>query len=398
MRLAYCLNLHAADDLEQTLAGVRAITLPLRDRLADGRPFGVGVYLPAAVALSLADPAEQRALDDLAGFFASEGLDPFTFNAFPHGRFHEPGLKRGVFRPAWSEPEREAFTRAVVRVAAHLACAGEGGHVSISTHTGQFGPLGDEQASRCAEAFARCATELARIEADGGPRVVLSLEAEPRANAGDTSALAAWLERLRVVSGEAGARHLGVCLDACHSAVEFESAAEAWALATRPRTPLGKLQFSSALSLDRPAAHPEACAALLAMDEAVYLHQVTGRGAAGEMRVDDLSELAAALSSPRAGEWLACDQWRCHFHVPVDADELGGDLRTTRAHADALLSCALSDPGGWGSRELHVEIETYTWGVLPGPPLTPGALVDGLEREYAHVMALLTSHGWARER
>ena len=27
-----------------------------------------------------------------------------------------------------------------------------------------------------------------------------------------------------------------------------------------------------------------------------------------------------------------------------------------------------------------------------------GALVDGLEREYAHVMALLTSHGWARER
>jgi sugar phosphate isomerase/epimerase len=395
--LAYCLNLHAAADFEATLAGLRAITLPLRDRLADGRPFGVGVYLPAAVAGLLASPAGERDLDELAAFLAAEGLDPFTFNAFPHGRFHEPGLKRGVFRPAWDEPEREAFTRAVALVAARLNRAdGAGGHVSISTHTGGFGPLGEERAGRVAAAFARSASELARLEAEGAPRMVLALEAEPRANAGDTRALAAWMERLRGEAGEAGARHLGVCLDACHSAVEFEPDAEAWAWATRSATPLGKLQFSSALALERPAVRPCAREALLAMEEPVFLHQVTGSGLAGELRVDDLGELAAALASPSAGDWLACDQWRCHFHVPVDVAEFGAGLATTRAHADALLSRALSDPDAWGSRELHVEIETYTWDLLPRPSLAPRVLVDGLEREYRHVLGLLVRHGWER--
>jgi hypothetical protein len=395
VRLAYCLNLHAADDLDGTLAGLRSITLPLRDRLAGGRPFGVGVYLPAAVAGFLAAPEGAGALEGLAAFLADEGLDPFTFNAFPFGRFHAPGLKRGVFRPTWAEPEREAFTRAVAGVAARLnPSVARGGHVSISTHTGAFGALDPEGAEACAAAFARCAVELVRLEDEGGPRTILSLEAEPRANAGDSRALAEWLERVRAAAGEAGTRHLGVCLDACHSAVEFESPAQAWAAAARPPAPLGKLQFSSALSVPGPSGRPAARAALEALDEPVYLHQVTGRGSAGELRVDDLPDLSAALASPASDAWLACDEWRCHFHVPVDAASLGAELGTTRSHADELLSLALSDPGAWGSDELHLEIETYTWGVLPGPPPAPEALVAGLEREYRHVMALLAAGGW----
>ena len=37
VRLAYCLNLHPADTLEGLLEGLRAITLPLRERRAPGR-------------------------------------------------------------------------------------------------------------------------------------------------------------------------------------------------------------------------------------------------------------------------------------------------------------------------------------------------------------------------
>ena len=36
-RLAYCLNLHAADTLDDTIAGIRAVTLPLRERQRDRR-------------------------------------------------------------------------------------------------------------------------------------------------------------------------------------------------------------------------------------------------------------------------------------------------------------------------------------------------------------------------
>ncbi len=65
-----------------------------------------------------------------------------------------------------------------------------------------------------------------------------------------------------------------------------------------------------------------------------------------------------------------------------------------RCHADAILGRALAHPADWTGSELHVEIETYTWDVLPGAARGPGALVDGLEREYAHVLDLLARAGW----
>ena len=115
VRLAYCLNVHPADDLEGVLDGLATITRPLRERLAPGRPFGVGMYLPAAVAAPLA--AGGAPLERLRAALDGDGLVPFTFNAFPYGGFHERGLKRSVFRPRWDEPERVAFTDAVAAVA-----------------------------------------------------------------------------------------------------------------------------------------------------------------------------------------------------------------------------------------------------------------------------------------
>jgi hypothetical protein len=81
--------------------------------------------------------------------------------------------------------------------------------------------------------------------------------------------------------------------------------------------------------------------------------------------------------------------------VPVDLAEVGGTgLATTRDHADATLAEALARPELWGTDELHVEIETYTWDVLPREARGAGEMVDGLEREYAHVLARLEAAGW----
>ena len=49
VRLAYCLNVHPAASLEGVVQGIESITVPLRARLAPGKSFGVGLYLPAAV-------------------------------------------------------------------------------------------------------------------------------------------------------------------------------------------------------------------------------------------------------------------------------------------------------------------------------------------------------------
>jgi sugar phosphate isomerase/epimerase len=422
VRLAYCLNLHPAETLEETVAGIRAVTLPLRDRLAPGARFGVGLYLPHKVAAPLAAPDGARALEGFAAFLADEDLDPFTFNAFPYGGFHAGGLKERVFRPTWAEPERLAFTLAVARVAAALARRAEDlappAHVSISTHSGAFGADATEELLRaCAAGLARAAASLAALEQEGGPRVVLALEPEPRASANDLGQLARFLARVRgegdaerwgieTLAAETAlapetlrrtlARHLGTCLDACHAAVEFEDPPAAFA-ADAPLGPLGKLQFSSALALRDPGRSAAARSRLLALDEPRYLHQVTGRlpgDPAGLLRVADLGELAQALDGG-ASDWERCDEWRCHFHVPVDLAALGDTgLGTTRAVADRILRRALADPGGWGTRELHLEIETYTWDILPGAARGAGGLVDGLEREYRHVIEVLEQAGW----
>ena len=60
-----------------------------------------------------------------------------------------------------------------------------------------------------------------------------------------------------------------------------------------------------------------------------------------------------------------------------------------------VLAEALTDPGVWPSGELHVEVETYTWSVLPASGRPGGSLVDGLERELRHVEALLRGAGWS---
>jgi sugar phosphate isomerase/epimerase len=402
VRLGYCLNLHPAEDFEELLAGMRAITLPLRARLARGSGrFGVGLYLSAALARRLASDEGAGDLARLERFLDENALDPFTYNAFPAGGFHAAGLKAAVFRPTWVEEERLRFTFDVAAIAARLAALapldGARSHVSISTHTGGLATKmrGAAEIAACRENYARAARELAAIEASSGTRIVLALEPEPRALSADTRELAEFFERLRGTPEVA--RHLGACLDACHAAVEYEDPEESVARATATN-PLGKLQFSSALAIVDPARSDEARERLLAMDEPRYLHQVTGIAHGERCQATDLSELVDHLRGPARETWLACPEWRCHFHVPVDLETVGAEgLATTRGHADRLLERALARPERWGVDELHLEIETYTWDVLPGAARGSGATVDGLEREYAHVMERLRRSGWRRD-
>jgi hypothetical protein len=418
--LGYCLNLAAPEDLEDLLGDLATVIVPVRDRLGARGPFGVGLYLPAALARTLAgDPGQ---CDELAAALTQEGLVPFTFNAFPYGGFQRDGVKREVFRPTWGDEARLAYTLDVAKVAARLARAradterggllGDG-HVSISTHPGAFGAWLTDRSllRRCAEAFGRAVGALAQLEREGGPRTILSLEAEPRASAGTSRALAEYLVftrevAARVLTSERGldrstaarlvARHLGTCLDACHAAVEFEAPDEALRLA-HFAGPLGKLQVSNALALVDPGAHSASIEALLALDEPRYLHQTTARAGGELLRVDDLDELRDVLAGPDGDRWRAAGEWRCHFHVPVDRAALEGGLTTTRATADELVRLVATDLGHWHAQELHLEIETYTWSVLPSGVRGGEALVAGIVREYEHVLRLLEREGWDRD-
>ncbi len=439
VRLGYCMNLHPSESFTDVEHALETFVAPLKSRLSPSASFGVGMYLGAPVARELA--ADVGAQDALAARLRDGGIDPFTFNAFPYGGFQEDGLKTSVYAPTWMEPERLAYTVNVARVAARLNGERPGGHVSISTHPGAYGAdLTDRSALRlCAENMARAVAEFAAIRDAGGPLIVLSIESEPDASARNARALAEYQIFARLVgsrvlqdefgrslpeSGALMARHLGTCLDCCHSAVEFEDAVDAVRLAALPEGPprskpgatpkksargssvptvpppssLGKIQFSSALRLPSPAAAPESQAALLGLDEPRFLHQVTAQTAAGEfVHLADLPALRSELASGDS-PWLAAREWRCHFHVPVDLLEAAG-LQTTRAHADEILRIALEPETKWPSNELHVEIETYTWSILetesPKAAPAPDEIVLGLQKEYAHVVDQLHASGWS---
>ncbi len=374
------------------------------------------MYVPASLARTLADPSGAHELDWLARELETLGLDPFTWNAFPFGDFGDEGLKQRVFEPTWAQPERLEYTLDVARIATALVRRqnGAGGlatrHVSISTHSGGWGStLSVAQREQCAFQLARCVDELATLEESTGVRVVLALEPEPGANAPTQRALTEfaafvaqraerWLQderhRSRANAALLVERHLGACLDACHSAVEGEADEVARDLVAHRRATPAKLQYASALRVVAPGANPAGVERLLALAEPRFLHQVRGHGAREPLAVDDLPHLAAELATDRRDLWLSAAEWTCHLHVPVDLEELGGALRTTRADADAILASLVSDPAGWSTNELHVEIETYTWEVLPGWVRGDSAVVEGIEREYRHVLARLALAGW----
>jgi hypothetical protein len=94
-------------------------------------------------------------------------------------------------------------------------------------------------------------------------------------------------------------------------------------------------------------------------------------------------DLSVPLCTDPPPDFLEAESWRVHFHVPVNAESLGplgttrGDLRRALAAVGALDYAP------------HLEVETYTWEVLPGGGKPD--LVAGLTAELSATRDLLAS-------
>lgn len=354
VHLAYCTNVHPADDLEGVLAQLARYAEPVRERLGAGS-LGLGLWLAADVARALADDA---ALTRLRGELAARGLEVVTLNGFPYRAFHAPVVKRAVYEPDWSERARLDYTLDLARVLQRLL-PDDAARGSISTL-----PLGwrdpwpaerDDAARRRLDLLAR---ELARLDRP----VRVAIEPEPGCVIETT-------DQLRSTLAQVDTEWIGSCLDLCHLGVGFEEPADAVAAAA----PVVKAQVSCALQADDPA-DPATIKALGAFAEPRFLHQTR---AADGRSWDDLD---AALNAGGPGPW------RVHFHIPLHAEP---EPPLTTSHGTLLDTLGVL-LGGPAALVDHLEVETYTWDVLPAEhrPGGEGALVDGIADELA----------WTRDR
>lgn len=380
--LSYCTNVHPGRSVAEVESGLDRYTRPIRERF--GRPMSAGLWLAKPVVEELF--ATGGGVDRFAEALARRELTCHTLNAFPYGDFHGTRVKENVYLPDWTRPERREYTERCAKILARLLP--EGGEGSISTVP--LGFKGFEHPTDFLDAAAGQLCELARgldcLRQETGRTVRLAIEPEPCCVLETTAEALDFFGRLgRVAEGrgvsEAARTHLGLCYDVCHQAVEFEDVAASIREIDRAGVRINKLHISCALRLDDPANNREGREALRRYVEQRYLHQTIARLADGRV-VRELDLTGAFLESPGA-DFLGASEWRVHFHVPVDAEALG-PLGTTRgALKEAIGAVAALDYAP------HLEVETYTWEVLPGDQ--PPDLVGGLARELSATQALLSA-------
>lgn len=351
VHLAYCTNVHPAEDLDGVIGQLDGCAAAVRAQL-DVPVLGVGLWLAHDLAALLArDPA---ALKRLAEALDRCGLEVVTLNGFPYAGFHDEVVGKKVYLPDWSQPERLAYTLDLVEVLTQLL-PDDASYGSISTlplgWRTSWSPERDELARK---AIGRLADRLGRIR--------LAIEPEPGCAIETVTQAGAWLSAY-------DARQVGVCVDTCHLAVQFEDPAD-----VLPSVEVVKSQVSAALHVEHPG---EARELLAEFAEPKFLHQTRERGGP---QVDNLDEVSALPG-------LA--PWRVHFHVPVHAQPRPPLASTTDVLDDALAELV----GGPAPRTHHLESETYTWSVLPDPPRDTAELAAGIAAELAWLRDRLVAHG-----
>jgi sugar phosphate isomerase/epimerase len=320
--------------------------------------------LSQAAAEQLRRPAELAAFQSI---LADGDLYVFTINGFPYGRFHEKRVKESVYLPDWRDERRTAYSNALADILAALLPEGVTG--SISTVPGSYRAWIESAAdiARMAGQLANAVAHLARLRDRTGKHVELCLEPEPDCFLQATEETIAAFNELLIPQGAAHLRgvlgcdaaraeelirrHLGVCFDTCHIALQYEELDRSLRRLVAAGLRVSKIQLSAALRMQATHAAREQ---LRAFDEPTYLHQVKARSRTGKVR--GYADLPEAL---RATDGADDDEWRVHFHVPLYFEGTG-ELRSTGASLTPAFFQAIRD-----THIGHLEVETYTFGVLP---------------------------------
>ncbi len=389
--LTYCLNVHPGISLDEVRANIVQYVVPLKASLSSSSPFGVGLRLAGAASVEM---LEGNNLAEFKALLDEHDLYVFTLNGFPYGPFHGTSVKADVHVPHWDDPERFEYTRRLIEALAILLPDGVDG--GISTNPFGYRPAISSDTASALATFTDRLTDLAillhELAEKTAKHIHVDIEPEPDGLLGNCAELIEFFKTPLIPVGsekiarqlgiaendarEVLLRHIQVCFDTCHSAVSYESPVDVLAEFEKLGIQVGKIQISSAVQLDLEPTREgreHQMAAVGEFDEPVYLHQVIQRNNDGTLvSFTDLPEALGHIDDSDAAEW------RIHFHVPIFLDhfgQLGSTQETIRQTFDVLKDRQFTN---------HLEIETYTWDVLPADLKLP--IDQSIEREYRWVL------------
>src|SRR6478609_1250161 len=365
--LTYSTLVHPGDTWDDMWQSLTTYVPQVQKRVCPTAPFGVSLRLSNSSASTLVNSKPER--DKLKSFLADNNMYLYTVNAFPYGPFKNQIVKEQVYEPDWRSEERTQYTMNVAEILADVVPAS----ISPSIQSAPLGfkpnVTGPNVVNSYTEHVMRVAAKLIDLEKRTGRTVTLALEPEPFCFLETTDETVDYFTN-HLYAGKSAEMlakfaNIPVSEDISTSLQKLVDAG----------IPIFKLQEAAAMRV--PEVTQKIVDTLRRYAKTIYLTQTVEKKDGKLNRFLNLEDAFKAWETnpgPR--------EWRTHFHVPVFLDDLG-EFGTTRFAIEDALKFHKAKPL---SRQL--EIETYTWDVLPDH-LKTGDIVDYVSREIEWVRAQL---------
>jgi hypothetical protein len=369
LHLTYCTNIHPGQDWKSTFESIKKHVPGIKKEVSANEAFGLGLRLSNKASEELEAGTNMA---DFKKWLSENNLYVFTMNGFPYGNFHDERVKDMVHAPDWTTTQRLTYTKRLFRQLSELLPKGLNGGISTSPITYKYWHKTETDIKNAFEIGAKNMLEVAmllfEIEQSTGKYMHLDIEPEPDGLLENSDEVLSFFsnyllplgisyfkKELGIGDNEAESlikKYITVCYDVCHFSLAYEEPIDTFAKFEERDILVGKIQVSAALKIIFTDKNNEVIwNELSRFNEPTYLHQVTEKI---DGKVKTYSDLPLVLEGERVHKEL-----RAHYHVPIFLEKYG-ELFSTQDHILKTMEYIKSN-----FVSEHLEIETYTWDVLP---------------------------------
>ena len=367
--LSYCTNIHPGQDWKSTYQSLKDFVPNIKKSVCPEQHFGLGLRLSNKASEELGQGSN---MSDFKQWLIQNKVYVFTMNGFPYGNFHDERVKENVHAPDWTTKDRLTYTMRLFDQLKELLPNGLSGGISTSPISYKYWHKTDADKKKAFEVGAtnmvKVAKHLYDIEHTTGKYLHLDIEPEPDGLLENSDEVLSFYTDylvpigLQVFKDDLGLepleikkiikRYITVCYDICHFSLAYEEPEATFKKFKSADILVGKIQVSAALKILFNGEDDEKVWELLSQfNEPTYLHQVTEKVGNTVKTYNDLPVILENKGNFK--------ELRAHFHVPIFMKQFGA-LFSTQDHILKTIAF-LKD----NKIAEHLEIETYTWDVLP---------------------------------